>query len=140
MSQCRQMKTKLLAAVLAAFVIAGCGPANKLVGTWDGGPGEITFNSDGTFNAVSTKPPPNMPSLKMTMSGKYELKDDAKTLTVTVTKADITGLPAAAQAMADQQKAAFMNKPQVSTLEWKSDDEVVGKETNGATTTYRRKK
>ena len=120
---------QLCLGVLSCLVIIGWSGGNRLVGTWvsDGvGPNSIkdtmiTFNANNTYSTKNS-----LRGRRVTMSGTYALK--GKKLTMTLRK--ISGLPAKFQKLNDKRLAKSPTSD-TSTLEWKSDTEVVMVSTTG---------
>ena len=106
------------------MAIGGCKPANQLVGTWKlNGMAGLTmqFNNNGTFEAKMDSPKGNLDE-----QGTYST--DGKTVTITVTKYDVSSSDPNVQKMIDankDQKDAALKKakPMAVPITWKSDKE-----------------
>src|SRR5688572_1137870 len=114
---------QLCLGVLFCLVPIGGPGGNKLVGTWEAegvGPNSmkgtmITFNANNTYSTKN-----NLKGRRVTMSGTYALK--GKKLTMTLRK--VSGLSAKLQKR-NEKRLAKNPSSDTSTLEWKSDTEIV---------------
>jgi hypothetical protein len=130
-------------AVVVGLALVGCQKKPSLIGTWDmaGGPipGEqvLAFKEGDVLETTSKFEVPQLGSIEVVSTGSYKL-EEAK-LTITPKTFEFKGnVPEMLKTVAEGQ----MNKPQVMTLEWKSDDEIVGTiaDSQGQTVTLRRRK
>jgi hypothetical protein len=134
--------------LLIVLAVIGCGPKNKLVGTWTGQAGsmtsEVTYGADGSLKGTAQPTMGPMQGTTVTVEGKYRLEGDM--LYVTVAKSDIQNLPANLQAMKDQVMSGLnaglkIGQEQKSKIEWKDDHTYVSKEGDtGQAVTFTRKK